>query len=155
MSKLLLLTLPWDKQMGRADDMPIPDPGEPKPTVLIVDDESLIRMSLSDFLQECGFQVIEASTAASAVQILQQGEVKIDFVFSDIRMPGEMDGLGLSRWVKAHRPGLPIVLASADTSKVQIAKELCADEPFFNKPYAMELVAAHIRQVLQTRKAAH
>ncbi len=57
-----------------------------------MDDEFLIRMAVSDFLQECGFKVVEAASADEAVQILQTNALVIDLVFSDVIMPGEMDG---------------------------------------------------------------
>lgn len=134
--------------MGRADNPPLPDPSERTHTILLVEDEVLIRLSLVDHLEECGFRVLEAANAAQAVRVIETGETNIDFVFSDVRMPGEMDGFGLSRWVKANHPDLPIVLASADATKADLARELCANEQFFAKPYDMNVVVAHIREVL-------
>ena len=74
------------------------------PTVLVVEDEFLIRAMLSDYLQECGFKVLEGSTADEAVAIIENVDVPIDLVLTDIRMPGSMDGFGLARWVRANRP---------------------------------------------------
>ena len=51
-----------------------PDPEERMPTILVVDDEALIRMSISDFLQECGFKVLEASNAAEALEMIQSDQ---------------------------------------------------------------------------------
>jgi CheY-like chemotaxis protein len=84
--------------------------------------------------------------------MIEHGPVKIDFVFSDVRMPGEMDGFGLSKWIKANRPDLPIVLTSAGTSKVNLADELCAHERVFAKPYDAFQVEAYIREVLAKRR---
>jgi CheY-like chemotaxis protein len=60
-----------------------PDPKERTPTILVVDDEVLIRMALSDFLQKCGFKVLEASNAAEAIEIVQSHLSVLDLVFSD------------------------------------------------------------------------
>jgi CheY-like chemotaxis protein len=85
-------------------------------------------MYLSDHLQDCGFHVFGAGSAAEAIEMIERGSVKIDFVFSDVRMPGEMDGFGLSKWIKANRPDLPIVLTSAERAKADLADELCAHQ---------------------------
>ncbi|MEO6023858.1 MAG: response regulator [Burkholderiales bacterium] len=140
--------------MGRAEDLPVSDPQTRAPVILLVEDEVLLRMFLSEHLQDCGFHVFGAGSAAEAVEMIEHGSVKIDFVFSDVRMPGEMDGFGLSRWIKANRSGLPIVLTSAEAGKANLADELCAHQRFFTKPYNPDLVAAHIREVLAARKAA-
>jgi CheY-like chemotaxis protein len=141
--------------VSRVDDTPLSDPKARQPAILIVEDEVLIRMSLGLHLEECGFAVLEASNAAEAVQIIKSPPLKIDLVFSDVRMPGEMDGAGLAKWVKANFPYLPIFLASADSKKVELAKELCAHEAFFSKPYDVKKVVEQIRQILAAHKAAN
>jgi CheY-like chemotaxis protein len=130
----------------------LPDSKERQPTILIVDDEVLIRMSLSDFLQDCGFKVLEAGNAGEAIDILRSQHPIINLIFSDVRMPGEMNGFGLAKWVRDNCKGLPIILASGDAKKSDAAHELCADEPFFAKPYDLHLVVAQIRQTLDNPK---
>jgi DNA-binding NtrC family response regulator len=125
-----------------------PDPHERTPTLLIVDDEPLIRMVLSDFLQECGFKVLEASSADEAMQMIESTSVSIDLVVSDVRMPGERDGYGLARWVRGHAKKVPVILCSGDATKTTAAQELCAKEPFFAKPYDLQMVVAQIRRSL-------
>ena len=125
-----------------------PDPRERSPTILIVEDEALIRIVLSDYLQECGFKVLEAAHADEAVKILEHAYVTIDLVFSDVAMPGMMDGFALARWVRANRRGLPIILTSGDANKAASARELCEGEPFFNKPYDLAGVVSQIRTLL-------
>lgn len=115
------------------------------PTILVVEDEFLIGAMLSDRLQECGFRVLEASSADEAVAIVENIDVPIDLVLTDIRMPGSMDGLGLAKWLKANRPMMPVILASGHARKTDVAKELCANQTFFEKPYDLEAVVAHIR----------
>lgn len=106
-----------------------PDPKERTPTLLIVDDEALIRAALSDYLQDCGYKVLEASTADDAILIIEKSNVIIDLVFSDVRMPGSMDGFGLARWIRANPPGLPLILTSSDQKKTASAKELRENDP--------------------------
>jgi DNA-binding response OmpR family regulator len=129
-----------------------PDPKERTPTLLIVEDEALIRVALSDYLQDCGYKVLDASTADEAVLIIEQGEAIIDLVFSDVKMPGSMDGFGLAQWLRANRPGLPIILTSGDEKKTSTAKELCETEPFMAKPYDLKMVVAKIRATINSSR---
>jgi CheY-like chemotaxis protein len=123
------------------------------PTILVVEDEVLVRLMLSDYLQECGFKVMEAATADEAVMILEKGTVQIDTVLTDVRMPGALDGFGLARWIREHRPGLPVILTSGDARKTDAAEELCETFPFFRKPYQLKAVGAQIRRLLDTESA--
>jgi len=134
--------------------MPFPDPKERKPAILIVEDEFLIRMALSDYLQECGFKVFEARDAVEAIEVLKTDNVMVDCVFTDVRMPGDMDGFGLCAWIRQNYPGLLVILTSGDMQKVDTAKELCQAEPFFAKPYDLEYVVAQIRNLLEKRKTS-
>ncbi len=114
----------------------------------MVDDEYLIRAMLSDYLQECGYKVLEASNADEAVAIIETLDVRIDLVLTDIRMPGSMDGFGLARWVRGNQPGMSIILTSGDAKKADVAKELCENTPLFEKPYDLEAVVGRIRETL-------
>jgi CheY-like chemotaxis protein len=134
--------------MSEAAKAKFPSPKERQPTILVVDDEILIRMTLSDFLQDCGFKVFEAGSAAEAIDILRSQHPIIDLILSDVRMPGEMNGFGLAKWVRENCKGLPVILASGDATKSDAAHELCADEPFFAKPYDLHVVVAQIRTSL-------
>jgi CheY-like chemotaxis protein len=125
-----------------------PDPAERLPAILVVEDEVLIRLVIADYLRECGFKVYEAGNAAEALEILEADNTKIDLVFSDVRMPGEMDGFALAQWVRRNRPGLPVILTSGDRKKSEVARDLCEDEPFFAKPYELEPVVQRIRALI-------
>ena len=127
---------------------PSPTRKSAPPTLLIVEGEILIRLALSNYLQDCGYKVLEASTGDEAVLIIEQGGVTIDLVFSDVRMPGSMDGFGLARWIRENRSGLSIILTSGDEKKTSAAKELCENEPFMAKPYDLKMVVAKIRATI-------
>jgi len=137
--------------MIKPTSSPFPDPKERTPAILVVEDEILIRFVISDYLQHCGFRVYEAGNAAEAIAILESDKAAIDLVFSDLQMPGEMDGFGLSQWIKQNRPGLPILLTSGDKKKSATAKELCENEPFFAKPYDVAQIVAQIRTLIDTK----
>lgn len=117
-------------------------------TVLVVDDEPAIRGVLCEFLCECGLHPQAAENAARAIAIIEHGGV--DLVFSDVRMPGAMDGYGLARWILQHRPELPVILATGDLGKANAAG-LTGIETFA-KPYDFDAVVRKIRATIARRK---
>jgi DNA-binding NtrC family response regulator len=114
--------------------------------VLVVEDEILIRSPVSEFLRSAGYKVIEAANAVEAVAVFA-GAVPIDLVFSDINMPGTMDGVGLARWVAGHHPGVRVILTSA-VSHARRAGEIAAH--FLPKPYRLAEAAHRIGSLLNT-----
>jgi DNA-binding NtrC family response regulator len=118
------------------------------PTILVVEDEFLIRAMLSGRLQECGFKVLEGSSADEAIGIIENIDGPIDLVLTDVRMPGSMDGFGLVKWIRANRPSIKAIIVSGDAQKTDVAKELCESQTFFEKPYDLEAVVAHIRTTI-------
>jgi len=83
-------------------------------TILVVDDEILLRLSIADEFRAHGYAVVEAANADEALSILQSGTV-IHAVFTDVRMPGSMDGIELARRIRAEWPEISVVVASGTT----------------------------------------
>ena len=133
-------------------DLELPDglPQAPK-VVLVVEDEPIIRLALCTHLEEKGFEVREATCAADAIVILQEPGCPINLVFSDVRMPGEMDGLALSRWVFENRPNIPVILASGEIGKEAAIKDLCGAEAI-TKPYNFDAAADKISDLIAKRR---
>jgi len=102
-------------------------------SVLIVEDELILSMAIADFLQMKGFQVIEAAHAGEAVSILTSRPV--DLVFTDVKMPGSMDGLELAQFIRANYPRVAIVITSGHISN---SRRLSQEEVFVAKPYDFE-----------------
>jgi CheY-like chemotaxis protein len=121
-------------------------------TVLVVEDEVFIRMVISEYLRGCGYRVIEAVSADEAMTLLQHSELDVDVVFSDIEMPGTMNGFQLSNWVRTHRPGVDIVLAGNVKRATDAAAELCDSGPL-PKPYEPHFAEDRIRRLMAFRKA--
>lgn len=117
------------------------------PTILVVDDEPMIRMAVTDHLKDCGFLVIEACDAEEAIEVLE-AVPDIALVFSDVRMPGSLNGIGLVQWLSRSRPGIPVILATGDMGKAYAANELCGAH-FFPKPYSLDAVGQKVRELLQ------
>lgn len=124
--------------------------GEPEPAtrqvhILVVEDELFIRMFVSDALRDQGYTVIEAINADEAVDILMAGK-SIDLVFSDVRMPGSLDGLGLLGVVKGLFPDVPVILASGHLgSQEALAK---GASHILSKPYQIDAVLECIAKEL-------
>jgi CheY-like chemotaxis protein len=135
--------------MGDVNDLPASGPRAS--VVLIVEDEAMLRLALADHLQGCGFMVLEACDAHGAIEIIEAGG-EIDVVFTDVKMPGEMDGFGLAKWVRDNQPGLAVFVASGYSGKFDLAHELCADEQFFAKPYDLDVIAAKIHEHVNGHK---
>jgi CheY-like chemotaxis protein len=117
----------------------------PTKTVLVVEDEALIRLAIVEDLRACGFEVLEASSAPEAIDLLAEG-APIDIVFSDIHMPGYIDGLGLARWIFAQRPEVSVVLTSAACSARDLPQEFRASIPLIPKPYELSAVLRHLSE---------
>lgn len=117
------------------------DPGTP-PSILVVEDEVLIRLTVADHLRDCGFRVLEAANGDEARRIIEAGET-IDLVFSDVQMPGTVDGFSLARWIRATRPGLPVLLTSGYVKQAEVAHDLCAE--IVSKPYDHDDLVRRLR----------
>ena len=85
------------------------------PPVLIVDDEDLIREALVMEFEDAGHGVRAAGSGDEAVALLSTG-VEISVVITDIRMPGDVDGVALAGWLQQHRPRVPIIVLSGYAS---------------------------------------
>jgi CheY-like chemotaxis protein len=114
-------------------------------TILVVEDDVLVRMPIAQYLRDCGYKVIEASNADQAMQVLMHQETPLDVVFSDIDMPGAVDGVELAKWIREHRRGLEVLLAGTVPRDAESAKDPCDRVP---KPYEAQVVHNHIRRLL-------
>jgi DNA-binding NtrC family response regulator len=123
-------------------------PQDSVPTILVVEDEVGIRLPLCAFLRESGFKVVAAETAMGAIELIELGVDEIDLIFSDIRMPGTMDGLGLAQWVHENRPGTPVLLTTADDYLANAGRKLLTVRKVFPKPYKMHAVVADIYEAI-------
>lgn len=114
-------------------------------TVLVVEDEILVRMDIAMSLEHEGFNVFEASNADEAIEILT-ARSDIRLMFTDIDMPGSIDGLKLAEAVRDRWPPIKIIVASGHR---QLSDELLPVEGrFFSKPYDHAQVIKTIREML-------
>src|SRR5215831_13697648 len=109
-------------------------------------------MPIAQYLRDCGYIVIEAADADEAMTVLLHRHTGVDIVFTDIDMPGSVDGFGLAKWIREHRLGLDVFLAGTVPRAVESAEQLCAEGPI-PKPYDAQAVHNHIRRLLAARRA--
>ena len=118
---------------------------EPTPVVLVVEDEMVLRMRAVDIVEDAGFVPIEAVSADEAMQILESRD-DISLLFTDIQMPGSMDGLKLAHAAHARWPHIKIVLVSGQIAVTD------ADKPdesrFFPKPLEIERMVAELQEMV-------
>ena len=113
--------------------------------ILVVEDEDIVRILVLEYLKEAGFEVIGAIHVAHALAVIDETE-RIDAVFTDINMPGEMDGHALAGWLQQHWPDVPVLLTSG-VDKPAIGSS-GKHRRFIPKPYALPEVERHIRELL-------
>src|ERR1700709_2157331 len=104
-----------------------------RPVVLIVEDELLLRMNAVEMIDAAGFEVVEAANADQAIEILEARR-DITVMFTDIQMPGSMDGLKLARAVRGRWPPVKIVATSGHLHIEE--NELPEGGRFLPKPYS-------------------
>jgi two-component system, response regulator PdtaR len=106
--------------------------GQAKPTILIVEDEALLRMHAAGMLEENGYGVVEAENADAALKLLETRD-DVRLLFTDIQMPGSCDGMELTRQVHARWPSILLVITSGQIKPAQA--EIPDHGHFIGKPY--------------------
>jgi CheY-like chemotaxis protein len=115
-----------------------------KPVVLVVEDEPLLLLNAVDMVEDAGFEAIQATNADVAVAILES-RADIRLVFTDIDMPGSMDGMKLAAAIRDRWPPIAIILTSGHVSAGNI--KLPPHSVFFPKPYRDTEIIAQMRRM--------
>ena len=128
--------------MAKASGEPVPE-AVPK-TILIVEDDVLIRLSIADDLAGAGYHVVQAANADEALKVLNS-TIAIDLIMTDIRMSGPLDGLALAGQVRAHWPALKIVVLSGDLPTVRPGN---LADLYLSKPYDVSTILSVMKHLL-------
>jgi CheY-like chemotaxis protein len=118
-------------------------------TVLLVDDEELVRIGTAEILMDLGYTVVQASSGAEALGLLRRDEFEIDLLVSDYLMPG-IDGASFVREARKLRPGLPALLITGYTNLVQGPG---AELPRLAKPFRQAELAARIAELVEAARS--
>ena len=117
------------------------------PSVLIVEDKTIIRLCLIDAFSDAGFRVSEANDAEEAIDILQTEARCIDVIFTDVNMPGARNGMELVHYVRQHWPWIALLVTSGRVTPG--AAELPPGSRFLPKPYDTLAAIEHVRELAQ------
>jgi two-component system, response regulator PdtaR len=123
-----------------------PEFGTVPQIILIVEDETLVRVDAAEYLRDGGFCVHEATTASEAIHALQS-EFTVDLLFTDINLGRGMNGIQLALWALANLPGVKILVTTGDTLKNVLPEVLGKILP---KPYALSDLLRRVKHALAT-----
>jgi CheY-like chemotaxis protein len=118
---------------------------KPAPVILIVEDDPLLRMLAVEFVNAAGFETLEACDADQAIAILESSS-RITVLFTDINMPGSMDGLELASVVSSRWPAMEILIASGHVRLRQA--DLPPNGRFLGKPYLAPAMIAELHSLV-------
>jgi len=122
------------------------------PVIMVLESDVLVRTEIAAFLRECGYKVIEGITAHDLWTIID-AKVKLDVVFSEVNLTGDVDGFTVARRLRQTYPEIDIILTSSVESAAEKSAELCEEGPL-KKPYRAQDVAARIHRLLERRRSA-
>lgn len=125
-------------------DLPKARPGE---KILVVEDDSEVRAIVVAFLQELGYAILEAANGDEAISTLAKTS-DITLAFSDIAMPGSLNGYQLAAQIAALHPAVPVLLTSANSNGVRAGTERAGEWKFLQKPYRNAELATAIRAAI-------
>ncbi len=121
------------------------------PRILCVEDDANVLLVAAEALRDAGFDVVEASNADQAMDIIENPE-NIDVIFTDVRMPGSLDGIDLVAHVRREHPEMPFLVVSGYAN--QLSERLGTLAPptrFISKPYSLETVVKTLQELALDR----
>jgi two-component system NtrC family sensor kinase len=119
-------------------------------TILLVEDNADVAEVGADYLRQLGYRVRSVAHAQAAIAALRL-DANVDLVFSDILMPGSMNGLDLAREIGERFPGIPVLLATGYSASAQDAVR--QGVVVLQKPYDLESLRRNIREAIESNKA--
>lgn len=112
-------------------------------TILVVEDDAIVRMLIVDVLEELEYQVLEAADAEEALKIVQDTDQTIDLMMTDVGLP-DMDGKQLAFKAREIRPALPILFASGYAENIDSP----ADMQVIGKPFSIDQLRDKVKSIL-------
>ena len=116
-----------------------------RPVVLVVEDQPIIRFNAVELVNQAGYEAVGAINADEAIRILEE-RTDIKVVFTDIEMPGTMDGMKLAHYVRERWPPIHLLIVSGRAIKTE--GSLPANTRFFSKPYEDTSIVAELKRLL-------
>lgn len=113
------------------------------PTLLVVEDDDIVRMLTVEVLDELEYSVLEAEDAATALRILSDAGTVVDLMMTDVGLP-DMKGTDLALQVRAERPDLPILFASGYADSLEVPEGMHS----IGKPYSIDALRDKVQSIL-------
>ena len=122
--------------------------------ILVVDGDVLVRHAIADYLRDCGFSVIEASTTDEGATVLDDQSLIVDAVLCDAQATGERNAFEFRAWAARleHRQDVQVALAGNIDAAAQKAAELCENGPHLARPYDPQSVLDYVRRLIGTSR---
>jgi DNA-binding response OmpR family regulator len=117
-------------------------------TVLLVEGEVLVRMVLAEYLRDCEYRVLEASSSDEAKTLLSAPDLAVDVVLADLDVADAAGGFALAQWLRSERPNIKVILTSGVARSADAAADLCDQGPLMRRPYQPREVERRIRALL-------
>jgi DNA-binding response OmpR family regulator len=121
-----------------------------RPVIIVLEPDILVRMTIADFLRNCGYKVIEGAVSEDLWTVMRSGS-RLDVVFTEVRLANEADGFELARRIRRDHPGIDVILTSSVPDAAEKSKDLCEEGPM-KKPYHSNEVANRIKLLLERRR---
>ena len=118
-------------------------------TIVLAEQDVLVRMSLADYLRGCGYKVLEARSADEAIRLLEDSGIPTHVVISSIELAG--DEFGIAKWLRDHRPDLELRLTGTTKRAVDVAASLCDGGPL-PAPYNAQILHRRILRLMGGRR---
>jgi DNA-binding response OmpR family regulator len=118
--------------------------------ILVVEDDAQLLAMLAEHIRDSGHEVLEARNADEAVALITSGVTRVDIVFSDVVMPGSMDGFSLAEWLRRQKPEVRVLLSSGHQKAASDDTLDLGDVPILLKPYRLDELDHLLRQLQQT-----
>jgi len=122
-----------------------------RPGLLIVDSDVIVRHNLAEYLRDCGYHVIEASTSDEALTFLGEDAVSVEAVLADVNAAGSLNGFALAQTIREKFKDTDVVLVGSLESAIDKASGLCEDGDNLQKPYDPQIVLDRIKQLRAAR----
>jgi PAS domain S-box-containing protein len=140
-----------EKEITTKDTAPVYEPEQQRPTVLVVDDSAEVAEVTSSLFEHLGYATVYRDSAEAALKLLAEG-TKFDLVFSDIVMPGTIDGVGLANEIRARYPKLPVVLTTGYSDSTRAVPP---GLPILRKPFDTAALRSFIREAMDVSSTIH
>jgi len=114
----------------------------------VIDRDVLVRHAIADYLRDCGYVVVEASSTDEAATVLKENSLSVDVVLCDAEAPGAQNGFELRAWARQHEPQVEFAVVGNIEAAANKAAELCEEGPNLARPYDPQSVVEYIRRIL-------